>query len=459
MSRLRLLPLAFACAMTTCLAADPDAPRTPDHDEDSRLVEQCNNPLLEEIYRRRAANRGKPVFCHPLPEIRAASLPEWEAERPRLLKIFSEELYGPVPPPPDRIELKLLAQKDDALGGLAVRREIRLGLHNGGKSFDVDMLLYIPKGAARPAPVFVGLNFSGNHYYGPETDIRQGRGTSWAKGRWHATAAPTATRGDAVGVWNYEEAIRRGYAVATACYGEIFPDNPDGARKSIYTLFQDASELRPDYEIPLLELKTRPVRQFTAVSAWAWGLIQMRRALEQIPEVDAARAIAIGHSRLGKTAIWAAANAPAFAAAVSNNSGHLGAALSKRILGENMLLAYLAHPFWFSGNMVKYVENEGELPVDQHQLLALIAPRGLYVASSSEDEGADPDGEFLAARLAGKVWQLYGKNGLPDNRPPLGQPVGDTLRYHIKKGRHSITRWDWRQYYDFADALFHTRKP
>lgn len=431
-----------------------NAPRTPERDDIMQIVEQTNNPLLEEIYRRRALHNEKLLHTYPIPEIKANSVAEWEKGKADLLKIFEEELYGKVPPAPEKMELQLLSEKDNALNGLAIRREYRLKFYNQGRTFDFDMLLYVPKNAVKPVPVFVGMNFSGNQYNTPDLDVRQTRGTSWKKGRWYATGNPYKTRGRGLGAWNYVETIKRGYAVASVCYGEVHPDNPEGLRKSIYTLFYDAKDLRADYEISLPEYKKGIRRTQTAVSAWAWGMIQMRKALEQVELVDASKAIVFGHSRLGKTAIWAAVNEPKFAGAISNNSGHLGAKLSKRIRGEDTLLAHLAHSYWFSSNMIKYVENEDELPVDQHMLLAMIAPRGLYVASSSKDLGADPEGEFMSATLAGKVWKLYGKNDLPAQQPPLDKPVGETLRYHIKTGKHSITPWDWEQYYNFADYLF-----
>ena len=451
----KILSLCMTSVAGLLTASDhADAPRTPERDDIMQIVEQVNNPMLEEIYRRREKNNNKLLFAHPVPEIKAANAAEWEKEKADLLKIFENELYGKIPPAPEKMELKLLSEKDNALDGLAIRREYRLIFTNQGRKFDFDMLLYVPKNARKPVPVFVGLNFSGNQYNTPELDVRQSRTTSWKKGRWYATGKPSTTRGKALGAWNYVETVKRGYAVATACYGELHPDNPEGLRKSCYTLFYDKKDLKADYEINLLDYKQGVRRTQTAISAWAWGMIQMRNALEKIDLVDAGKAITVGHSRLGKTSIWAAANEPKFAGCISNNSGHLGAKLSTRLRGEDMLLAVLAHGYWFSPNLMKYVSNEGELPVDQHMLLAMIAPRGLYVASSTLDYGADPEGEFKSANIAGKIWKFYGKNTLPEQQPAADTPIGETLRYHVKTGKHSITPYDWEQYYNFADYLF-----
>ena len=432
-----------------------ERPRTPDHDDRLLIAEQAMNPVVEELYRQRCIDESK-VPAYTLPPILARTRQEWEAERQNILRLFASEIYGPVPPAPDKLTVRTLSVREDALNGLAVRKELRIIVEKNGRQFDFDLLLYVPRNAKTPPPVFIGLNFSGNQYYAPEKDVRLTRGPKFGKARWNATEpVPDTWRSLSKSAWNFEEAVKRGYAVATACYGEICPDNADGFRKSIYTLFYDEADLRPDYEISLPELKQRPPRQLSALSAWAWGLIRMREALKLEPLVNADKAIAIGHSRLGKTALWAGANDPGFAGVISNNSGCLGAALSRRHFGETLAGFFYPHQFWGCANLGKYVENENALPVDQHQLLALIAPRGLFVASSSRDSGADPKGEFLAWKYAAPVWRLYGFRETPPEEPPqLGQPVGGRTRYYMKEGKHSITAQDWQQYYDFADQLF-----
>ena len=427
-----------------------DASRAP---EDPRMlcaVSRAMDPWSRELYRRRNFDEKlcPPVPLPPLPD----TLAEWEAERERVRHDFEKCIYGEVPPPPDRLETRLLAEKRDALGGLAIRREIRIVCAmNDGRRHDFDMLLYLPKQAA-PAPVFVGLNFNGNQANTPDPDVRLTRGPTLTPGFWwRQRETPDTFRGEKLDSWNHVEAVKRGYAVATACYGEIFPDNPDGFRSSIYRLFHEAGELEPFPPGPAY-------REFGAISAWAWGLSRMLDALEREAGVDASRAAVLGHSRLGKTALWAGASDTRFKLVISNNSGCLGAAPSRRDFGERLgHLAYI-QSFWFSEKMVNYAWREERLPVDQHQLLALVAPRALYVASSSEDGGADPYGEFLSARAASKVWELYGLKGLSgDRQPPLNESAGDMVRYHVKEGPHSITAADWSHYYDFADKLFGAR--
>ena len=227
----------------------------------------------------------------------------------------------------------------------------------------------------------------------------------------------------------------------TAYYGDLAPDDPSVVRDGIAPL---ADRLQGD--IPSEE-------RWGAIGMWAWGLSQMRRAADGIPGLDARRAVVIGHSRLGKAALWAGAQDEAFAMVVSNDSGEGGAALSRRMYGETIARITRSFPHWFCPTLATYADRVPELPVDQHQLLALVAPRVLHVASAVEDRWADPRGEFLATQAADEVWRLFGVRGLEASEmPAVDQPVGARVRYHVRTGGHDITRYDWAQYLDTASC-------
>ena len=398
----------------------------------------------------------KKVKKYTLPPIVSKTAAEWEKkERPATLQLFKDFMYGIMPPGPDRLRLEQLSLKENALNNTAIRKEIRIHCDmNNGRHRDFDLLLYVPKHLKKPAPVFLGLNFNGNHSVTPEPDVRLTRAFKQVHGDWMVPHTE-AERGEFADRWCIEAAMERGYAVAAAANGEIFPDHPNGLCRSVFALFGEPADLRPDFLVPFQEQKAGWIRRYGGLAAWSWGLSRMLDALEQEPLVDARKAAVLGHSRNGKAALWAGACDPRFAMVISNCSGCAGASLSRRTFGESLKLQTFEDPAWLCGRVIHYLDRVDELPVDQHQLLALIAPRHLYVVSGTGDPNADPKGEFLSAREASKVWQLYGMKGVGRRTMPKPDtPVGYGVRYHIHNGPHRIGPWDWEQYYNYADEVF-----
>lgn len=371
-----------------------------------------------------------------------ADASRWQARRAELLTLFAREVYGrALLGRPDKVSATVTSVEPHALGGLAIRREIRLAWSADDGAPALHLLLYVPRSHVGRCPTFLGLNFYGNHTVQADPGIALPEGWVTDEGpgaRQHR--ATDAGRGREASKWPLELLLRRGYAVATAYCGDLCPDRPDGLAAGVNGWFLHTGT------------ETRAPDAWGAVGVWAWGLSRALDYLETLPDIDAQRVAVHGHSRLGKAALWAAAQDERFALAISNESGCGGAALSKRIHGETVGKINTQFPHWFARNFRAYNDRESALPVDQHELLALIAPRPLYVASAEEDDWADPRGEFLSVQGAAPVYELLGRSGRGlEELPPVGTPMGEALRYHIRPGRHDMTEYDWAQYVAFAD--------
>jgi len=362
--------------------------------------------------------------------------------RPEILALFESEMYGKFPERYIEITYELLGESQEAMSGLATRKEIRVHFANGGQKSQMDILIYLPKDAPQPVPVFLGLNFNGNHTISNDPWITIT--DSWARNskgsNINNNLASEAPRGSSAKRWPVGDILKRGYGLATIYYGDIDPDYHDGFQNGIHPLFYKNEQTKP---YP---------GEWGSIGAWAWGLSRAMDYFEQDKEIDKQRIAVIGHSRLGKTSLWAGATDQRFALVISNDSGCGGAALSRRKFGETVAVINTAFPHWFCGNFKKYNDNESSLPLDQHMLIALMAPRPVYIASAQEDEWADPKGEFLSGKNASSVYNLFGLEGMPaDKMPAVNQPVMGTIAYHMRTGSHGLTPYDWEQYMYFAD--------
>ncbi len=377
---------------------------------------------------------------------------DWETKRRREIReLFQREIYGRTPTtPPPAVRYEMRNVDSNALGGKAIRKQIRVRFTKTDSGPYMDLLIYQPKKPRGRVPAFLGLNFRGN------ASVHSDPGVFLTE-HWVPNDKELGitdhkmsekSRGADSDRWQVEKIVAAGYALVTAYYGDLEPDHPQGADAGVRSLF------------PRPAPGTARTDEWGAVGAWAWGLSQALDYLKTDKSIAFQQVAVMGHSRLGKAALWAGAQDHRFALVVSNESGCLGAALSKRIYGETVGRITRVFPYWFAGNVSRYAENETKLPVDQNLLIALQAPRPVYVASAVEDTWADPRGEFLSAQLASPVWALFHLKGLAVNEmPATDQPSRDGhVGYHMRSGNHSVTAYDWDQYLAFADHHFRPKK-
>jgi hypothetical protein len=337
-----------------------------------------------------------------------------ERRRPELLELFRRHVYGRAPGARGRTAWRCV-ESERALGGAATRKLVEVEIHGtraGAAPLCFRVHVLAPKDRARPAPVLLLLNNRG-----PES------------------ADPT--RETASGFWPAELLVARGYAAAVFHLGDVSPDERDARTRGVHALFEAAED--PD--------------GWGTLAAWAFGASRVLDAFSADADLDGSRVALVGHSRAGKAALWCAAEDTRFAMVFANESGCGGAALSRRRFGETVAHVNALFPHWFCRGFAAYGGREDALPVDQHELVALLAPRPVYVASAQQDLWADPKGEFLSLVHAGPVYALFGRRGLGASElPAVGVPLrGDGLGYHLRPGGHDLTRYDWERFLDFAD--------
>jgi len=391
---------------------------------------------------------------------RIASGADFDAtRRPELLREFAEHVYGITPSQTIPIRTLVTSVDNAALHGEAIRKQITITVGTAPVTRDLHVLLYLPVKAKGAVPVFVGLNFDGNvsTTTDPGVDLNEVWTPDPAESKIVLLGAlkdnirhrPTeASRGSDAEKWPFEAIVKAGYGVATLYAGDIEPDFATGIGYGIRPLFFKPGQYMPD------------LTDWGAIGAWAWGLTRVADYLVTDPAIDPRAIILAGHSRMGKAALWAAAQdqgpAQRFAMVISNESGQGGAGLSHREAGETIWHLNVAFPYWFSPAFHAYNGRPQEYPLDGHLLLSLIAPRPLFVASAQDDPLSDPEGEFLSAKAASSVYRLFGREGVPESATfKVGSLTGKDIRYYCRPGKHNMLPEDWQRYIAFADEYFH----
>lgn len=366
---------------------------------------------------------------------------QWvKKRRPELFHLFKTEMFGKSPEHPKNMHFKVLTEDKNALGGVATRKEVAVYLTKDNKHY-FTVLMYIPNKREGAVPLFLGLNFKGNHTVSYDPGISYPTPEKQEEFHWRKLPA----RGVAAARWPIEFLMENGYGLATVYRGDIDPDFDDAFKNGVHPLFYKKGQRRPAED------------EWGTIAAWAWAMSCVMDYFERDPDINSAKVAVFGHSRLGKAALWAGAMDQRFAMIISNCSGCGGAALSRRAVGETVRAVNWQFPHWFCRNFWKYNNKENELPFDQHELIALLAPRPVYIASALEDKWADPKGEFLSGVYATPVYELFGKKGLKEIKgmPKVDVPdMSGSIAYHIRTGNHDITLYDWKQYVKFADKWF-----
>lgn len=371
---------------------------------------------------------------------RVATKEQWyKQRRPELKRLFQHYMYGYAPAEPDKVEAKLEREDREAFGGKATLKEVTIAF--GPPDMPrIHLLIVVPNGRKTPAPVFVGMNFSGNHALVKDPAVRLP--TAWMyPGQLGVknNLATDAGRGAQIDVWALEQSVNRGYAVATFYNGDIDPDRAD-VREGIQPRFQKNGRT-----------KAGP-HDWGTIAAWAWGI---RRAVDYLvtdKDIDRDRIAVFGHSRLGKTALLAAALDERIALAIPHQAGCGGTAPSRGKVGESVKQINDRFPHWFNATFKEFNEQPERLPFDQHCLVALVAPRPVLFSNAVEDSWANPDGQFQVLKAADPVYRFLGVEGLEaSQRPETGKLIDSRLGYFIRPGKHSTTPDDWKVFLAFAD--------
>ena len=432
-------PLTLVPAAAIAISVSARAPASRPAPQPESAEWQANAELVKQLSARQPAINydETKVGSYDLPDaLRLANgatigrVEVWPARRREIHELFREHVYGRSPGAPEHRRFDVMEENPSAMDGAATLKRIAVVSTQAGREHRFELTLFLPNPPSRSAlrragpdggvPLFLLLNNR------PATNT-------------------DPTRREKSGFWPAEQVIARGFGIAALQVGELAPDDKDRFRDGVIKLFEGTLE------------GSRPANAWGALAAWAWGASRAMDYFVRDPRIDAKRVAVVGHSRGGKAALWAGAEDARFAMVVSNESGEGGAALSRRNYGETLARITEVFPHWFARNYAAFAGRESALPVDQHMLLALIAPRMLYVASADQDLWSDPRGEFLSLALSSPVFALWRDPPIgAQAMPPLQKPLMAGRRgYHVREGVHNLTPYDWERFVDFAESLWH----
>ncbi len=366
------------------------------------------------------------------PPITAQSRADWLAQKPNILTALETHVYGVTPPITPPLILEQSLTPFSAFDGTARAEELMVQFSpNGIDSAPVPVVILTPHDADGPVPLILMQNFCPNHNVIPLEQLTKPVGN-------HIDCSGEGFKDNLFGYFfgryittpPIEHIMERGYGLAVIHPPQFVPDRRRTGRASL------ASYDAPDWG---------------TIGAWSW----QTAALAQYFQTDTrfSDIIAYGHSRYGKSALLAAALSPAIDGVVSHQSGTGGASLSRNKKGETVQDITERYPHWFTPQYMAYSEEQSALPIDQHHLLAMIAPRPVLLGNARRDVWSDPEGGFRAAQGATPIYQLYGESGLSAQKLTQFQPA-DSLAFWMRPGTHGVTKEDWPSFLSFLDAHF-----
>jgi hypothetical protein len=371
---------------------------------------------------------------------------DWSsARRPELKALFQYYMYGAMPPAPAQVRTTVAREEAHYFGGKATKKEVTIAFGPPGTP-EITLLLVVPNRRQGPAPVFLGLNFYGNHTTLADPAIAPP--TAWVPRRRpsaNSKAPAQGTRGSQVDVWAIEDVVDHGYALATFYCGDVAPDHP-GFTDGVHPHFLKPGQTKPG------------PHDWGTIAAWAWGLSRAVDYLVTDPNLNKDRIAVVGHSRLGKAALVAAAFDERIALVIPHQAGCGGSAPSRGTVGESVKQINNSFPHWFDAEFKTFNEHPDRLPFDQNCLVALVAPRPVLFTNGVEDTWANPEGQFEVLKAASPVYRFLGVEGMKAASMPAPNVLVDSrLGYHIRPGKHSMGKQDWPVFLRFADT--HLGKP